>query len=123
MKKILVVDDEVMNRDIIVKVLSKEGMEVYEANNGQEALQQIKNISFDLILMDLMMPVMDGYETIEKIRHELTQEMPIITLSAVDDTASITRATNLGADNYLIKPYNLKTMVAVVKETLSCSTS
>jgi CheY-like chemotaxis protein len=123
MKKILVVDDEVMNRDIIVKVLSKEGMEVYEANDGQEALQQITDISFDLILMDLMMPVMDGYQAIKKIRSDFNQKTPIIAISALHDEASVARTKALGAQEYLIKPYNIKTMVALVKETLACSIS
>jgi len=118
LKRILIVDDEVFNRDIIVKVLSKEGMQVHEAKNGLEALDQIQRWDFDLVLMDLMMPVMNGFEAIEKIRLDLDQKMPIITVSAIHDEASILRAKKLGANNYLTKPYNLKTMLNVVKGSL-----
>lgn len=118
MKKVLIVDDEVMNRDLIVKVLRKEGMEVYEAKDGKEALTAIALNRFDLVLMDLMMPVMDGFETIEAIRTRSHQQMPIVTLSAINDKRSIVRALALGADDYLTKPYDLREMLKVVKGAL-----
>lgn len=118
MKKILIVDDEMFNRDLIVKVLSKEGMEVHEATNGEEALTQIVEEDFDLVLMDLMMPVMNGFEAIEAIRTRLHQQIPIITISALDDRGSIERAKKLGADDFLTKPYDLATMLKIVKGAL-----
>ncbi len=119
MKKVLIVDDEVLNRDLIVKVLRKEGMEVFEAENGEEALEQMRIKDFDLILMDLMMPVLNGFDTIKAIREQLHQEMPIVTLSAINDKSAIERAIALGANDYLTKPYNLMTMLNVVKGALS----
>ena len=119
MKKVLIVDDEVLNRDLIVKVLRKEGMKVFEAENGEEALEQMRIKDFDLILMDLMMPVLNGFDTIKAIREQLHQEMPIVTLSAINDKSAIERAIALGANDYLTKPYNLMTMLNVVKGALS----
>lgn len=118
MKTVLIVDDEVLNRDLIVKVLRKEGMKVHEACDGQEALNMIEQHPYDLVLMDLMMPVMDGFEAIEAIRSRLHAQMPIITISAVNDDHAIARAKKLGANDYLTKPYNLATMLRVVKEAL-----
>lgn len=120
MSRVLIVDDEADNRDLIVKVLSKEGMEVYEAENGEEALQMLASKEIDLILMDLMMPVMDGFETITHIRQTKSSRLPIITISAINDQGAIMQAKRLGADDYLTKPYDLVTMVQAVKGALKC---
>jgi len=70
---VLVCDDEFMNRKIASKILKKEGFEVLEAVNGQEALEVLKTKKIDLILMDLMMPIMDGYEATKKIKSDPAQ--------------------------------------------------
>jgi len=117
-KKVLIVDDEVMNRDLMHKILSKEGMDVYEAENGKIALDMIAQNKFDLVLMDLMMPVMNGFEAIEAIRTDLKEKMPIITVSATNNALNIARAKELGADDYISKPYNLMTMLKIIKGVL-----
>jgi len=120
MKKVLIADDEMMNRDLIVKVLRKEGMEVFEAVDGAEAVQKSTEIDLDLILMDLMMPVMDGFEAIATIRERHDAHLPIITISAINDQSAILQAKALGADDYLTKPYDLPTMLKAVKKALKC---
>jgi len=120
MKRILIVDDEMMNRDLIAKVLKKEGFQSDEASNGFEALERLKVRPYDLVLMDLMMPEMDGFDAIQVIRDELQLAMPIITVTALGDEAAISKALELGADGYLLKPFDLPTMVKTVKEALPC---
>jgi len=118
-KKILIVDDEILNRDVLSKVLKKECMLIGEAANGKEAIDLLSKKRFDLILMDLNMPIMDGFEAIHIIRDELKLRTPIITISAINDDENIEKAKLLGANDYLTKPYNLVTMVKVVKKNLT----
>ena len=108
MAVVLLCDDEVMNRKVGSKILNKEGFEVIEAENGQEALDVLKSSTVDLILMDLMMPVMDGYEATRIIKtDEEYKSIPLIILSALSDKDSIRKGLELGADEYLTKPYDV----------------
>jgi CheY-like chemotaxis protein len=119
MRHVLIVDDEVMNREVILKVLNKEGFAVDEAENGEEALECLKNREYDLILMDLMMPVMDGFEAIHIIRTTLHSTTPIIAVSALSDEDIISRTVEIGADGYVTKPYDLMKILTTIKETLA----
>ncbi len=120
MTKVLIVDDEVYNREILTKVLSKEGMETYEAINGEESLLKIGKDSFDIILMDLMMPIMDGFTAIKVLREELHCSTPIIVISAICDEETMNRMKDMGINAYLTKPFDLVTLVQTIKETLKC---
>lgn len=108
MPVVLLCDDEEMNRKIASKILFKEGMHVIEALNGQEALDILKTTKIDVILMDLMMPTMDGYEATKIIKQsEEYSNIPLIVISAISDKQAIIKALELGADDYLTKPFDL----------------
>ena len=116
MKSILIVDDEEINREVLHRVLKKEGYRVDEAINGKIALTLIEKNEYNLVFMDLNMPIMDGYEAIEVIRNRLKKEMSIVVLSANLDAKSIEKVLSLGANNYINKPYNLQTMLKILRE-------
>ncbi|MCK4737877.1 MAG: response regulator [Sulfurimonas sp.] len=108
METVLLCDDELMNRKVASKILSKEGFNVIEAHNGQEALNILDTQRIDLILMDLMMPVMDGYEATSIIKNDdRFSTIPLIIISALSDKEAITKGLKLGANEYLTKPYDI----------------
>ena len=104
---VLIVDDSEMNRDLLVRRLDKMGLRITEAGNGEEALTALDKESFDLVLLDIMMPVMDGYETLERMKqkHDL-KRLPVIMITALDDVDSAVRCIDLGAVDYITKPFN-----------------
>lgn len=108
MPVVLLCDDEEMNRKIASKILFKEGMHVIEAHNGQEALDILATTKIDVILMDLMMPTMDGYEATQFIKKsEEYSNIPLIVISAISDKQAIMKALEFGADDYITKPFDL----------------
>jgi len=108
MAKVLVCDDESMNRELASKILIREGFEVLEALNGEDALRVLQNNQVELILMDLMMPIMDGYEAIVAIKNNPKLSfIPIIVVSALFDKDAISKGLSLGANDYLTKPFNI----------------
>ena len=108
MNTILLVDDELMNRVVASKILKKEGYSVIEASNGLEAIQVLKMTKVNLILMDLMMPVMDGFEAIKAIKNDATlKNTPIIVISALSDLEMVHKGLEIGANEYLTKPFNI----------------
>ena len=101
------VDDDELNQDLLVRRLKKAGHDVHVASNGAEALALLNKQRYDLILLDIMMAKMDGYEVLEKIRERQSlADVPVIMVSAIDDTGSMERCMQLGADDYIMKPYN-----------------
>ncbi len=118
MKQVLVVDDDAMNRDVICKVLHKEGMQSDEAQNGQSAIEMLHQKRYDLIMLDIMMPVLNGFETIAQIRNTMRLSTPIIAISALNTADTIAKAKTLGAEHYLTKPCNIATMLETVKKAL-----
>lgn len=115
--RILVVDDEENIRDVVKLNLELDGYEVITANDGKKGLQRFQGEHFDLIILDVMMPEIDGFTLAEQIR--LTNaEVPIIMLTAKD--AAIDRITGLkrGADDYLTKPFNLEELLLRVQKLL-----
>jgi sigma-B regulation protein RsbU (phosphoserine phosphatase) len=104
---LLVVDDNEMNRDMLSRRLQRQGHQVEVATNGREALTLIKTQKFDLMLLDIMMPEMNGYEVLEHLKadHAL-RHIPVIMITAVDEVESVVRCIELGADDYLPKPFN-----------------
>ena len=124
MLSVLLCDDDLMNRKVASKILHKEGFNVIEAANGEEALEHLSMTSVDLILMDLMMPILDGYETIKQIKATPTlAAIPLIIISALSDTDTITKALSLGADAYITKPYNIDTFCQSIYNTLEVNPS
>ncbi|MEW6132504.1 MAG: response regulator [Pseudomonadota bacterium] len=105
--EILIVDDDSRNRQLISVMLEAEGYKVVEAASGQAALEQVARQSPDLVLLDIMMPGMDGYEVASRIKQNpATQSIPIIMITALEDSNSKLRALNLGAEEFLTKPVN-----------------
>ena len=104
---ILVVDDNKNNTTLLKKRLQKIGNNVATANDGIEALKRVNNNKFDLILLDIIMPNMNGYEVLEFLKKDKRyHEIPIIMLSSMDDLTSIYRCIELGADDYVTKPFD-----------------
>ena len=105
MKKILVVDDSKIIRGKFVEYLKSSGYEAVTAENGKEAVEKVQNEYFDLVLMDLMMPVMDGFEAIRQIREiESLPFVPIIVISSLETPDDLKKALKLGANEYVFKP-------------------
>jgi adenylate cyclase len=105
--KILVADDDPRNRDLLRRCLECEGHQVVEAGNGREVLALLQDQSCDLVLLDVMMPEMDGFETLERMKRQPQWgELPVIMISALDELQSVVRCIQMGADDYLPKPFN-----------------
>ncbi|MGX7059583.1 response regulator YycF [Vagococcus humatus] len=116
MKKILVVDDEKPISDIVKFNLNKEGYDVYTAYDGEEAIEQVKEVEPDLVLLDLMLPKIDGLEVCREIRK--SYDMPIIMVTAKDSEIDKVLGLELGADDYVTKPFSNRELVARVKANL-----
>lgn len=114
--KILVVDDERLIRNVIREYLENEKYEVFEAENGLDALRVLETNKVDLIILDIMMPRMDGFETLKEIRK--TKDTPVIMLSAMKEEEDKLSSFNLGVDDYITKPFSPKELVARVKAHL-----
>ena len=115
-KKVLVVDDEKPISDIIKFNLEKEGYEVVVAYDGEEALQKVESESPDLIVLDLMLPKIDGLEVAKQVRAK--RSTPIIMVTAKDSELDKVLGLELGADDYVTKPFSNRELVARVKATL-----
>ena len=105
--RVLVVDDNEMNRDLLSRRLQRQGHKVIMAEDGQQALEKLRLEQFDLILLDIMMPVMNGYQVLEHLKADRNlRHIPVIMISALDDVDSVVRCIELGAEDYLFKPFN-----------------
>jgi two-component system response regulator VicR len=116
LKKVLVVDDEKPISDIVKFNLTKEGFDVYTAYDGQEALDQVEEVKPDLILLDIMLPKIDGLEVAREVRKKY--DMPIIMVTAKDAEIDKVLGLELGADDYVTKPFSNRELVARVKANL-----
>lgn len=105
-KKVLVVEDNKINRLIVAKALENLEIEHDTANNGKQALELLKENHYDAILMDLMMPEMDGFEASRKIRGELNLKLPIIACTAKKVEGTIKECRAAGMTDYIAKPFN-----------------
>jgi len=116
---VLIVDDSEMNRDTLSRRLKHEGFKTTMAANGQEALDLIKRKDFDLVLLDIMMPIMNGYQVLEIIKADKKlRKLPVIMVSAVEDIDSVMKCTELGADDYLTKPFDPVLLKAAIARAL-----
>lgn len=111
--KVLIVDDEKLIRDVIKEYCLMENYEVDEAENGYEAIEKCNNNNYDVIIMDIMMPKMDGYKAIEEIKKK--KNIPCIMLSARVEEYDKLYGFNLGIDDYVTKPFSTKELMARIK--------
>ncbi|MFV9511272.1 response regulator transcription factor [Tepidibacillus sp. LV47] len=116
-KKILVADDETKIRDMVSSYLINEGYETIEASNGYEVIDQLKQNSIDLILLDIMMPGLDGYQILREVRQQ-NKKIPIIFLTAKSDEVDKLLGLEIGADDYITKPFSLRELLARMKAVL-----
>ena len=104
---ILVVDDNGINRDLLSRYLERQGHAVQVAHNGRQALEMIANGAFDLVLLDIAMPGLTGYEVLQHLKNSETwRDLPVIMISALDEMDRVVRCIELGAEDYLPKPFN-----------------
>ncbi|HEV2800474.1 MAG TPA: adenylate/guanylate cyclase domain-containing protein [Pyrinomonadaceae bacterium] len=105
--RVLVVDDSETNRDILARRLAREGYEVECVADGAEALSSVAERKFDLVLLDIMMPGLNGYQVLERLKASAElRDIPVIMISALDELDSIVRCIEMGAEDYLPKPFN-----------------
>ena len=116
MNKIMVIDDDRNIRELIRLILKKEAFEVTEADDGLDALAQLEKCKADLIILDVMMPNMDGWEFCAEVRK--FNDLPILMLTAKGETSQKIKGFELGADDYLAKPFEPTELVARVKALL-----
>jgi len=115
-EKILVVDDEASIRRILETRLSMIGYDVVTAADGEEALETFRNTEPDLVVLDVMMPKLDGYGVCQELRKE--SDVPIIMLTALGDVADRITGLELGADDYVVKPFSPKELEARIRSVL-----
>lgn len=111
--KILIVDDEVMIREVIKEYLDNEGFDYEEAEDGFQALEMLNNNTYDLMVLDIMMPEMDGFSLLNKVPKD--KLIPTIILSARDQEFDKLQGFDLGIDDYLTKPFSPKELIARIK--------
>lgn len=116
MKKILIVDDEFEMRQLLRIYLLQESYLVSEAEDGRTALEKMKKDDYDLIILDVMMPLLDGWETLKLIRE--ISEVPVIMLTAKGSVQDKVMGLTIGADDYLVKPFEEDELMARVKALL-----
>ncbi|RMH02294.1 MAG: response regulator [Chloroflexi bacterium] len=116
---ILVVDDNEMIREPLMMVLERAGHQVLAAENGREALEIVRTHSIDLILLDIMMPEMDGYTVLQHLKNDpALRHIPVVVLSALDDLSSVVQCIKLGAEDYLFKPFDRTLLKARINASL-----
>lgn len=119
--KILIVDDDIAIRKLLTKVITCNGFEPYTASSGEEAINLIKSHSFQLILLDIMMNDMDGFQVIQRVR-QLGFDTPIIVVSGRSEDYDALYGLDLGADDYIMKPFNPVILGAKVKALIRRNT-
>ena len=117
MFKILIAEDDIELRELFKHVLLKNGYSVTGVSNGKEALEAMDNTYFDLIISDIMMPVMDGYELVHSLR-EAGNNIPVLTITAKDAFDDMRLGFQSGVDDYMVKPINVNEMVLRVQALL-----
>ena len=112
-KKILIVEDDGNIRELLRLYLEREGYDITEAANGEEGVEQWRKVNPDMILLDVMMPIMDGWQVCKIIRQE--SKVPIIILTAKGETFDKVNGLEMGADDYIVKPLEMREVIARVR--------
>ena len=115
-ERVLVVEDDRSVRETVTLLLERAALRVESVGDGREALEQLRRYPFDLVLLDVMLPVVDGFKVCREIREE--SQVPIVLLTARADTADVVAGLELGADDYLTKPFQGPELVARVRAAL-----
>ena len=110
MYKVLIIDDDPAMTELVTLLLKTHGLDAFMANSGEDGLEMIRKISPDVVILDLMMPGMDGWQVCSQVRS--FSSVPILILSALDSPALVARALDGGADDYLVKPVPSGVMIA-----------
>ena len=117
---ILIIEDDVSISEIVSRVLESEGYTIHVASNGVKGLEQFYLTLPDMIILDVKMPEMDGWETLERIRQ--ISDCPVIMLTVFGSTDDIIKGLELGADDYLVKPFGIQELLARVTAVLRRTT-
>lgn len=116
---ILIVDDTASLRTVLSRRLDTLGLDSEQAENGREAMQKLAEKPFDMVLLDIVMPEMDGYQVLSAIKSDLRfRHIPVIVISAIDEMDSVVRCIQLGAEDYLLKPFNHILLKARIEASL-----
>jgi DNA-binding response OmpR family regulator len=117
---VLVVDDDNMNRLTLAELLEHEGYRSHTVENGSQALEALEQERFDAILLDILMPGIDGLEVLQAVKADTRLwKIPVIVISAVDDTTSIVRCLELGAEDFVSKPFDPAVLRARINAALA----
>jgi DNA-binding response OmpR family regulator len=119
-KKILVIDDDIAITELMNMMLKTFGFEVVTANSGAEGIRKAREVNPNVILLDLMMPDLDGWQVCKIIRQ--TSNVPILVLSAINDPRTVASILDVGADEFLVKPVPSGVLVANIKKLLRRNT-
>ena len=117
MVRILIVEDDILLRDLISRVLERNNYKAYEASNGILAMKVFDEVAIDLVITDVMMPKMDGFELVNLIR-KIDNNMPILMITAMDQYQSKEVGFSVGVDDYMVKPVDIKELLLRVKALL-----
>ena len=120
---ILVIDDEPDLLENIKTILVEEDYNVKTAKNGEVGLKLIENEDFDLVICDIMMPKLNGYELLDEVNNSLSKDIPFIYLSAKTESVDFRKGMSLGADDYLLKPFDTDELISTIELRLNKSNS
>ena len=114
--RLLVVDDNKVNRLLLARSLEIQGHNVATAENGRVALEQLRREAFDLVLLDMEMPEMDGFQVLEQLlRDTQLRDLPVIVTSSLEGIGNVARCIELGAEDYLAKPVNTEQLLSALR--------
>ena len=117
--KILVVDDDEMTRHFLSHILAQQGFLLESASDGEQALVLLKEKAFDIILLDIEMPGMNGLETLKRIRKNyLKKDLPVLMVTSNDQSTEIIQAFDMGANDYVVKPLDVPVLFARIRAHL-----
>ncbi len=117
--QVLIVDDNEINRDMLVRRLRRRDFDLSMAVNGREALSMIEEKPYDLVLLDIMMPEVDGYTVLKHLKNDARlQHIPVIMISAIEEMDSVMKCMEIGAEDYLTKPFDPELLKAAVNRCL-----